>query len=329
MVSGRMPDGTRVRVGDLALPEAVRILAGTGLWLGTGAFVVHLRTDSAARAGAVVAAHADHRVSRAPAIHDFPLTIARTSGRFGLPARRPGVQARIDGEPLFEPFPEAYAFAMFESTLNWCIARYVHRHLTFHAGAVEREGRAVILTGPSGSGKSTLCAALSQGGWRLLSDELVLLDLSRKPGVPGIPEIIANPRPISLKNEAIDRIAARNPQARFSARFENTVKGTIAFVHPRPEAVRRAGETVAPALVVAPTYRPGADLAVEEIAKAAGFMMMVENAVNYFTTGRPGFEALAALSDRSRFYRLTYGDIDQAVAAITELHATAGGGGAA
>ncbi|HUG85310.1 MAG TPA: hypothetical protein VMM13_12135 [Euzebya sp.] len=40
-----------------------------------------------------------------------------------------------------------------------------------HAGAVERDGRAVVIAGQSGSGKSTLVTKLLGEGWRYLTDE--------------------------------------------------------------------------------------------------------------------------------------------------------------
>jgi hypothetical protein len=56
---------------------------------------------------------------------------------------------------------------------------------------LERGGRALLLPAPSGSGKSTLCAGLAFNGWRLLSDELALLDpcrLGHRPASTGQPE---------------------------------------------------------------------------------------------------------------------------------------------
>ena len=50
--------------------------------------------------------------------------------------------------------------------------------LLFHAGAVERDGRVVMVLGVSGKGKSTLTAALVQRGFRYLSDEIVAVDIA-------------------------------------------------------------------------------------------------------------------------------------------------------
>lgn len=44
--------------------------------------------------------------------------------------------------------------------------------LWIHAGAVERDGAAVVLSGPSGHGKSTMTTLLCERGWRLLSDDI-------------------------------------------------------------------------------------------------------------------------------------------------------------
>ena len=66
------------------------------------------------------------------------------------------------------------------------------RYLIIHAAVVERNGFALLLPAPPGSGKSTLCAGLIHHGWRLLSDELALID-------PETATLQAIPRPVSLK----------------------------------------------------------------------------------------------------------------------------------
>lgn len=50
--------------------------------------------------------------------------------------------------------------------------------LPLHASVVEVDGRALVLSGDSGAGKSTLAATLVRRGFRLLSDDLCLLDTS-------------------------------------------------------------------------------------------------------------------------------------------------------
>ena len=99
----------------------------------------------------------------------------------------------------FNPLPAEQAFPLLEWGLNWCVATQCHQYLILHAAVLERGGRALIMPAPPGSGKSTLCAALVARGWRLFSDELALIEI-------GGGQIVPLPRPISLKNESIDRI---------------------------------------------------------------------------------------------------------------------------
>lgn len=54
--------------------------------------------------------------------------------------------------------------------------------LALHAAAVADDEAAILLLGPSGAGKSTLAAALSRlAGWRVLSDDISLLDVDATP----------------------------------------------------------------------------------------------------------------------------------------------------
>ena len=60
-----------------------------------------------------------------------------------------------------------------EAGITFLLAR--HGRLVLHAGAVARDGGALLLLGDSGSGKSTLAWAASRAGWEVLSDDHVAL----------------------------------------------------------------------------------------------------------------------------------------------------------
>ena len=69
--------------------------------------------------------------------------------------------------------------------------------LLFHAGAVERDGRVVVVLGVSGQGKSTVTAALVQRGFHYLSDEVVAVDVATR-------EVRPYPKALDLQPEALD-----------------------------------------------------------------------------------------------------------------------------
>ena len=305
---------------ELSFDKIFLRLRGPGLVLDTGAFKIHLRTDVKCLAEMLVHSYGGHKAAVEPTIHHLRLRIVR--GPWRGPGRDRGVRAFVNDRPILGPFPTYLAYPMLESILNWSIAKLVLRFVVFHAGAVERDGHGLILTGPSGSGKSTLCAALSQTGWRLLSDEMVLLR-------PAGPAIAGNPRPISLKNDAIARIRDVAPAATFTDAYEGTVRGTISFVCPTADSVVRAAESAPPSRVVFPRFQSGAETEIKELERAQGFIRLIENSVNYVATLRTGFEAVADLTERCRFYEITFGDLDAAMAAIETIAAPDPGDAAA
>ena len=62
---------------------------------------------------------------------------------------------------------------------------------SLHATAVEKGGRAIALIGDSGRGKSTIAAACIAHGWRLLTDDLLVLD--NRAVLPGVDRIKLTP----------------------------------------------------------------------------------------------------------------------------------------
>ncbi|WP_230874684.1 HprK-related kinase A [Methylomonas sp. LL1] len=213
----------------------------------------------------------------------------------------------------FKPLPYAQAFPFFEWGLNWCISGYSHQFLIIHAAVVEKHGNALILPGTPGSGKSTLCAALINKGWRLLSDELTLIDCQT-----GL--ITPVPRPVSLKNQSIELIANAFPHNQFSSVVHDTLKGSVTLMKPPAESISRADEIAAPCLVVFPKFQHQSSLNLTALPKAEAFMKLADLSFNYSVLGAEGFSLLADLVERCRVYDFVYdGNFDQASDCFEQL----------
>jgi HprK-related kinase A len=195
---------------------------------------------------------------------------------------------------------------MLEWGLNWCVSSYCHQYLILHAAVIERGGQAVLLPAPPGSGKSTLCAGLVASGWRLLSDELCLID-------PATLEIVPLARPISLKNASIEVISRFAPALRMGPRVSDTAKGTVAHLKLPTESVLRQADSARPRWIVLPRYVQGAPAALEPLSKGRAFMQLAESAFNYELHGTQGFDLLGLIVRSCDCYSFSYGDLRDAV----------------
>lgn len=302
-------------LGQLPAGDLDRRLAGPGLALHTGPFTVRVQSRLPALSDALALLYGQHPVATDEAFCDLTLEVKPPRGlRRWL---QPQVQVHHDGQPLFEPLPLNQAFPLLEWTMNWWISGHAHQYLLLHAAVVERDGHAAILPAPPGSGKSTLCAALTLRGWRLLSDEMAMISLANG-------RLAGLARPVSLKNESLDVIAAFEPEAVFSAAVRDTLKGTVAHLRPKAEDVRRMGEPALARWVVFPRYLRGAEPALCPRAKADAMMALGRNAFNYAVLGRDGFDALAELVTASDSYDFTYSRLDDAVRTFEGLARAAG-----
>lgn len=213
---------------------------------------------------------------------------------------------QFDGTPPFHPLPGGQAFPILEWGLNWCLSAHCHQYLILHAAVIERSGRAVLLPAPPGSGKSTLCAGLVNRGWRLLSDELALLD-------PRSGEVVPLARPVSLKNASIDVIRRFAPGAVLGPTVHDTLKGSVAHMKPPRDAVQRALETARPRWVVLPRYAPGTRAELRPLSPGRAFIHLADSSFNYHLYGRAGFELLGDLVATSDCYEFAYAELEDAV----------------
>jgi HprK-related kinase A len=287
--------------------HVVRALASDGLWIDLGASTVRVRSNSLVFASQLQLVYGALPFVDQADWADVHIEIRRATGlRRWL---RPQVVLWCDGQQPFEPFPADSPLPLFEWGCNWQIAHRLNHLLLLHAGTVERDGFALVLPAMPGSGKSTLTAALSQRGWRLLSDEFGVFD-------PEAGAFRAMLKPIGLKNQSIEVIRAFAPQARFGPEFSKTRKGRVAHVAATDDAVARRHETARPGAIVLPKWEAGSPTRWEPLAEHVAFPALAFNAFNYTVLGAAGFRAVVALMRQCPAWQLVYSDLDDALATI-------------
>lgn len=295
-------------VASVPLPELSEALRTTGVYLHTFPFVVHVRSAIPIVAEGLSQLYARHACWTEPGrFADFHVTVRR-QWHLG----RAVCVVELDGLRPFTPLAYGEAYAFFEWGLNWCITSQCHHWITLHAAVLERNGQAVIMPAPPGSGKSTLCAALMLAGWRLLSDEMALLD-------PATGLLTASPRPISLKNASIKVMRERAPGVVFGPMAHDTLKGTVCHMQVSAESTERAEEPARPAWVVFPRYVADAPLTVTPQPKAQALLSLHRNSFNHHVHGRQGFEALADVVTQCGVFDLSYSRLDEALAWFDRL----------
>lgn len=196
--------------------------------------------------------------------------------------------------------------------MNWVIGVRLTRFLAIHSGVVERDGRAVLLPGTSGSGKSTLTSILSSRCWRLLSDEIAIVD-------PETGMVMPHPRPISLKNDSIDVVKERCPDGFFTRSYHGTAKGTVSFLRPPKGSVESATEPARPTVIVFPQFEKNQSTQLTPIEKSMAFKAITENTPNYSTLLETGFETVARLVETCDHYSLNFRNPDEAADIIEDL----------
>jgi hypothetical protein len=107
------------------------------------------------------------------------------------------VSVYFDGESAARRTSPAESIEVTLRDLNRLATTRTSGSVLLHAGAVEFDGRVVVVTGESGRGKSTLTAALVRAGGAYLTDELVIID-------PGDLRVRPYPKPLDLDPTSLE-----------------------------------------------------------------------------------------------------------------------------
>ncbi|MDO9449640.1 MAG: HprK-related kinase A [Rugosibacter sp.] len=299
-----------LRLADVSDADFAHSLRYGAFRLQVGGFSLRIDSDVDALRTGLRQMYARYPVSLSGGYYDFDLGIRPAS----LLRRwfRRNVVFSLSGQAPFLPMVVDHAHALFEWGLNWTIGSSVHQYLILHSAVVEKQGKGVMLSAVSGSGKSTLTAELAMRGWRIFSDELALID------GPAL-RLVPFPRPISLKNQSIDLMRRRYPEAQFGPLAHDTQKGTIAHLRVPDASVERATETAPPALIIFPKWTAGAPLRVQPVGAGQAAMRLIDQSFNYPVLGPLGFSRLADLAQSAPAWELEYSSLDDAVDALDDL----------
>lgn len=297
---------TRVNptLGSTSTAQIAEALRAQGLCLDVGAASIQVQGRSSHLAGQLQSVYAEFPFTTA---NDWADVHCRLDPAAGL--RRwlyPQVVFSSDAHVVFSPFPADAPLPLFEWGCNWLIGQRLNHLLLLHAGALERDGLALVLPATPGSGKSTLTAALAQRGWRLLSDEFGVFD-------PAQGLFKAMLKPVALKNASIDVLRRFAPEARMGPEFPKTRKGTVAHLAASADAVARRHEGARPGAVVLPRWEAGSKTRWQVISPETAFSALAFNAFNYQLVGEAAFDAVVGLARACPAWELVYSDLDDAI----------------
>ncbi len=177
--------------------------------------------------------------------------------------------------------------------------------LAFHAGAVCRRGRALLLPGGTGAGKTTLVAHLVSQGADYLTDELSFVPA-------GTSTVCGLPRPLNVK-------ASGRPFVPAAAALWDTMGSPVGALL-RPPSGRVNGATEMPTLagVVFPQFEPSASAEMEPMTAAECGLRLLESLLNARNLPEHGFGGVTHLARLVPAWRLRYGTADIAAARVLQ-----------
>lgn len=192
-----------------------------------------------------------------------------------------------------------------ESMISDYVIARLPRHLWIHGACLVRGNQAIVLVAPSGTGKTTLSLALLKAGFRIATDDVVLVDLKTARLVPF-------PRCPKVRGGAIQDLNAIGVDLSSCSEF----LGSYICLPHRFLAVE-AQELPRHLTFVFLRREPATPGSVEELELSAALRLLAK--CSNFLVQDPEQVLFRELRTRCRYFRLDIGDLHGNVASILDL----------
>ncbi|MFC1849776.1 hypothetical protein ACFL27_06170 [candidate division CSSED10-310 bacterium] len=197
------------------------------------------------------------------------------------------------------------------------LAKETKGGLLFHAAALSRNGRSILIPGQSGSGKTFLAASFADNGYTYITDEMTLVE-SENFYLYGFYKPLHIKNPIAFKHQSALKTSCRNQPNPGCVNLPVN-KGFLTncfFVNPE----KRQQSTKA-ALIIFPKYESGIEFSVRRLPCAKTGLLLMQSLINARNLTSHGFHEISMLSREVPAYIMTYGKSSHVVQAVDSLWA--------
>jgi hypothetical protein len=213
-----------------------------------------------------------------------------------------GLRLDRDGASRYQGNSDAAAAATLLEAVLYDLADYSRGGLVFHAAAVVRDGRTMLLPGQTGAGKTTLTSWLLSKGLRYQSDELAFI-ASGSLAVSGLP------RPLNVKRQATGILETELGVDTLVPDVMRTPAASLVPVRllspEGPAGPAELGE------IVFPRHDARATFGLTRLSPAQAGLRLMGCLINARNLDMHGFPEVTRLVRERPAYDLSYGSFDQ------------------
>lgn len=181
----------------------------------------------------------------------------------------------------------------------------------FHAAALSRNGRSILIPGESGAGKTFLAACLADNGYSYLTDEMTLVE-SENYCLNGFYKPLHIKNPSAFENQIGLQTSCRNGNGGLPV--EKGFLTNCFYVN----SSTRCRNTKA-AMIIFPKYERGKKFDVKRLTCANTGFLLMKSLINSENLTSHGFHEISMFSREIPAYSMTYGSSSRVVQEVDSL----------